>query len=109
MIFKQLKLTRNMRVDACGDPSLVQFDNWTLSIGNGMMDQLTIPDSMILTDIIPNSKKDPSSEGKAMLDFCKKIFPNLETNINIRDWLDGRAILAATNKVSSLKSYRNSI
>ena len=54
--FKQLKLTRNMRVDACGDPSLVDFDNWTLSIGNGMMDQLTIPHSMILTGIILNSK-----------------------------------------------------
>ena len=88
-----------MRVDASGDPLLEEFDQWTLGIGNGDMDQLTIPSSMMSTSIIPNSKENPSSEGKAMIEFCKEVFPNIERNIGNRDWLDGRSILAATNKV----------
>ena len=97
--FKQLRLTRNMRVDARSDPLLEEFDQWTLSIGNGDMDQLTIPESMLSTRIVKNSKKEPCSEGKAMIAFCKDVFPNIEENISNCDWLDGRAILATTNKV----------
>ena len=33
-----------------------------------------------------------------MSDFCRKIFPNIEANIHDANWLDGRSILAATNK-----------
>lgn len=33
-----------------------------------------------------------------MRDFCTKIFPNIETWINDRKWLEGRLILATTNK-----------
>ena len=94
-----------MRVDASGDPVLEDFDKWTLSVGNGEMDQLTIPDSMISTSIVPNNKKDPSSEGKAMIAFCKEVFPNIERNIGDSNWLDGRAILATTNKVRKPLKY----
>ena len=31
--FISLKLTKNMRVHASGDPELEEFDRWTLSIG----------------------------------------------------------------------------
>ena len=96
--FKLLQLSKNMRVQASGDPELVTFDNWTLDIGNGVMESLPIPDHMVATQIKPNSKDDPVSEGKAMSDFCKKIFPNIEHNIEDKNWLDGRAILASTNK-----------
>merc|ERR1712218_676929 len=53
---------------------------------------------MIATQIIPDSKENPTSEGKSMEEFCKKIFPNLAENKDDRDWLYGRAILATTNK-----------
>ena len=96
--FTLLKLCQNMRVHASGDPELERFDQWTLSIGNGVIDSLQIPQDMVATRIKPNNKQNPSSEGQAMSDFCKKIFPNIEVNIEDKNWLDGRAILASTNK-----------
>ena len=30
--------------------------------------------------------------------FCDSIFPNLKTNIHKQNWLEGRTILAPTNK-----------
>ena len=33
-----------------------------------------------------------------MTDFCKQIFPNINENIIDKNWLDGRSILAATNR-----------
>ena len=100
--FMLLKLSTNMRVHASGDPELELFDNWTLSIGNGEMDAIQVPEEMIATEIIPSSKDDSMSEGKAMLDFCGKIFPNIEENIVDRSWLEGRAILTSTNKEVSM-------
>ena len=96
--FSVLHLTTNMRVHASGDQVLETFDRWTLSIGNGEMESFKVPEDMVATRIKPNSKLNLSSEGKAMKDFCKKIFPNIEANIDDRNWLDGRAILASTNK-----------
>ena len=96
--FKQFKLSTNMRVRASGDRELQKFDEWSLSVGNGEMDVLDIPESMIATRIIPNSKENPNAEGTSMKQFCQKIFPNIETNIKVPRWLDGRAILATTNK-----------
>ena len=93
-----LKLTKNMRVQASGDPILEDFDQWTLKIGNGEISDLSVPQNFIATKIIPNSKNDSSSEGKAMQEFCEIMFPDLEQNITDRNWVDGRAILATTNK-----------
>ena len=33
-----------------------------------------------------------------MQEFCEIMFPDLEQNITDRNWVDGRAILATTNK-----------
>ena len=77
---------------------LQKFDEWSLSVGNGDMEVLNIPESMIATKIIPNSKENPNAEGTSMKQFCQKIFPNIETNITVPGWLDGRAILATTNR-----------
>ena len=95
--FQVMELTVNMRVRASGDQELQEFDDWTLSIGNGHMDQVTVPENMITTIINPNSKENPNSEGQAMEKFCEAVFPNLEANIQDRNWVEGRAILAATN------------
>ena len=95
--FKILTLTQNMRVMASGDRELEDFDKWTLSVGNGESDILKIPDQMIATVIKPNSKENPHAEDEAMHDFCEKIFPDLLQNITDRNFIEGRALLAATN------------
>ena len=96
--FQVLRLTQNMRVKASGDPVLEDFDKWTLSIGNGDATQITVPDTMVVTEIIPNTKENSQSEGQCMEDFVRKIFPNLEANIHDKSWLEGRAVLCPTNK-----------
>ena len=96
--FQQMKLTTNMRVMASGDEKLQNFNNWTLKVGNGECDTLEIPSTMIATKIQPNTKDNTGSEGVAMVQFCKEIYPNIESNIGIQGWMDGRCILAPTNK-----------
>ena len=91
-----------MRVNASGDCELQQFDEWTMSIGNGDMASVNIPPHMVATEIKPNTKENPQSEVQAMKEFCSKVFPNLETNISDRNWLEGRLILATTNKEVSI-------
>ena len=89
--FEVLRLTENMRVRASGDPVLEAFDQWTLSIGNGTIkdSSVLIPPAMI-TEIVVNTN--------SMKKFCQMIFPDIKANIHIRGWLEGRSILAPTNK-----------
>ena len=96
--FEILRLTENMRVRASGDPELEAFDQWTLSIGNGSNNDeaILIPDDMV-TEIVPNTPTESWLEEESMKKFCKLIFPDLETNILIPGWLEGRAILTPTN------------
>ena len=97
--FHVLHLTENMRVRASGDPTLEKFDKWTLSIGNGL-DQngvVPIPEEMV-TVIKPNTKTEPKNEEKSMSKFCQEVFPDMEKNIDTVGWLEGRTVLAPTNK-----------
>ena len=97
-----------MRVRADGNPELEAFDQWTLKIGNGFMDKVDIPSTMVATEITPNSSRNRNSEGDAMLDFCKNVFPNIEENLSKPGWLDGRTVMAVTNKeVASINSLLN--
>ena len=96
--FKVLELSVNMRVRASGDQRLEEFDNWTLSIGNGISSSIKVPARMIATRIAPNSKENSTAEGEAMEKFCQKIFPDIAVNIGDPNWVDGRALLAPTNK-----------
>ena len=97
--FKVYHLTENMRVRASGDPTLEEFDKWTLSIGNGTIinGEVSIPEEQ-LTEIVANTIKETKNEEKSMKQFCKQVFPNLDTNISKPGWLEGRTILAPTNK-----------
>ena len=97
--FEVLQLTENMRVRASGDPVLEAFDQWTLSIGNGIVKngEIPIPPEMI-TEIVANKPLEPWHEGNSMKKFCQQIFPDIEGKINTPGWLDGRSILAPTNK-----------
>ena len=97
--FQHFRLTENMRVRASGDPTLESFDQWTLSIGNGevLNGAVPIPEEMI-TEIVENTKLEPKNEEISMKKFCKEVFPDLEKNIHLKGWLEGRTILAPTNK-----------
>ena len=88
-----------MRVKASGDPILERFEKWTLSIGNGedMKGAVPIPEEMI-SEIVPNSKTETKNEERSMKKFCKEVFPDIIDNIDTPGWLEGRTILAPTNK-----------
>ena len=97
--FCVMRLSENMRVRASGDPALEAFDKWTLSIGNGLNlnGGVPIPEAMI-TEIKSNTKTEPKNEENSMKKFCQEVFPDIEANINTPGWLEGRTILAPTNK-----------
>ena len=96
--FTVQKLSVNMRVRADGNSHLQQFDDWSLSIGNGDIESLKVPDDMVACDIKPNSSENQTRECQAMEQFCSAIFPDIALNVSDPDWLEGRTILAATNK-----------
>ena len=73
-----------------------------LNLGNGKTDSLALPRNFIATEIQPNGPKNKMAEGQAMKEFCQKIFPDLNENIENSNFLDGRCILAATNKEVSM-------
>ena len=57
------------------------------------------------TEIVPNTLSEMKNEENSMKRFCKEIFPDIKKNINTPGWLDGRIILAPTNKeVDALNS-----
>ena len=56
-----------------------------------------IPENMV-TETIPNTKEDSKGEERSMKKFCQLIFPDIDNNITKPGWLDGRTILAPTNK-----------
>ena len=99
--FEVLSLTQNMRVMASGNPRLEDFDNWSLSIGDGTANNseglVDIPQEMCFK-IKANTIDDGKVEEKSMKDFCSIIFPDLERNVNSEGLLDGRSILAPTNR-----------
>ena len=97
--FQVMRLSENMRVRATGDPDLEQFDKWTLGIGNGIHNEgnIEIPTEMI-SEIVANNKTDSKNEERSMRKFCQAMFPNIKENINTPGWLEGRTILAPTNR-----------
>ena len=100
--FKVMQLKENMRVMASGDHELEAFDKWTLAIGNGEAptdenELIEIPEEMCLK-IEPKSLKNPDAEKNAMKALADHVYPNLEKNIAMPGWMDGRTILAPTNK-----------
>ncbi len=99
--FKVLSLTQNMRVRASGNPRLENFDQWTVSIGDGLANNsngvVDIPQDMLL-EIRPNTEANKKAEEDSMKEFCSTVFPDLPRNLACDGWLDGRSMLAPTNK-----------
>lgn len=99
--FTVLSLTLNMRVRASGDPRLENFDQWTVSIGDGIANNangvVDIPQDMFFK-IRPNTEADKNAEEKSMKEFSSTVFPDLPRNLACDGWLAGRSMLAPTNK-----------
>ena len=101
--FKVLKLEENMRVKTSHDINLEDFDKWMVSIGDGDVqaiadsDMIEIPDEMCM-EIVGKTLKDPNSEKRSMKNLAEHVYPNLNENFKAPGWMDGRAILAPTNK-----------
>ena len=97
--FKVFSLTQNMRVRSSGNPELQDFDNWTLSIGNGQLGAISLRPEMVVTEIKRNQRGAMGLEGQSMREFCQKVFPQIGQGLELSsDWLAGRAILATTNR-----------
>ena len=100
--FRVVQLKENMRIKASGDPVLEEFDNWTLSIGNGEAEQedgtdmIKVPPDMCFR-IHEKSPGNPDSEKEAMKSLANHVYPRLGQNIMIPGWINGRSILAPTN------------
>ena len=99
---KVMHLTENMRVKLSGDPNAVEFDEFTLNLGDGDVeaingtDLIEIPEEMCL-NIEPNTKDGPNNEKDAMKKLSDFVYPNLKKNFSKFGWMKGRAILAPTN------------
>ena len=114
--FTVLELTVNMRVQASGDPILEFFDKWTLSLGDGTAETVgeslvkieeppsfigvmpNISSKSMCVEIKPRTEKEPQAEINSMKTLIEQVYPDLERNIEDPKWLEGRAILAPTNK-----------
>ena len=65
------RFTKNMRVLASGNPSLIEFDEWTLSVGDGLTESIDltniieIPFEMCIK-IEEKSKENPDAEKESM-------------------------------------------
>ena len=96
-------LTKNMRILASGNTSLIAFDNWTLSVGNGVAehigntDVIEIPEEMCMV-IDERSRESPNAERDCMKKLANHVYPDLDQNHLKPSWMNGRAILAPTNK-----------
>ena len=88
-----------MRVRASGDPKLEDFDSWTLGLGNGTANDakglVAIPENMLFDN---SSNEDQKIEESCIKEFSGKVLPNLPINLTSDGWLDGRCLLAPTNK-----------
>ena len=101
--FEVMTLDENMRVQLSNDPEAETFDKLTLEIGNGdeaivdETDYVELPEEICM-EILPDSKQNPNAEKDSMRKLADHVYPKLEKNYDQDGWMDGRAILAPTNK-----------
>ena len=101
--FQVMQLDENMRVKLSNDPEAKTFDDFTLRLGNGDLettddaDYVEVPEEMC-NEIKPNSVEHPEAEKDSMKNLAAHVYPDLVKNSNKCGWMNGRAILAPTNK-----------
>ena len=93
-------LSVNMRVQATGDTDLEAFDKWCLNLGNGNIPICKSEDVIKLPeDLCIRIGEKTTDQSVTMSGFCEMIYPNIEINSGNSNWLEGRAILAPTNRM----------
>ena len=101
--FQVMQLHENMRVQLSNDPEAQIFDDLTLRLGNGDekiidgTDYVELPEEMCM-EIKQSSTKNLSAEKDAMRKLADHVYPELKKNFTEQGWMNGRAILAPTNK-----------
>lgn len=98
--FTVMELKTNMRktsTNGVPDADLEAYDQWTISIGDGTAPILEEENLIQLPEELC-MEIDPQNPVIDMDRFCEEIFPRLEQNYNDQKFLEGRAILAPTNK-----------
>ena len=102
-IFEVMHLEENMRVQMSNDPDAKQFDEFTLKLGNGNIDTIAgteyveIPEEMCM-EIQKRSADHPNAVKDSMQRLAEHVYPMLNINYKKNSWMNGRAILAPTNK-----------
>ena len=97
-------MTQKISVGASGDVRLEEFDQWLLSLGDGIATMISGKDIIELPDDLC-SVIDKADEKKSMTECCDEIFPDLTVNVGDEKWLEGRAVLAPTNhKVDNINN-----
>ena len=90
-----------MRVLANSDDiKLAEFDNWAVTLGDGALpvvgepseDNIQLPQEMCIEVDEANNERD-------LKNFCDQIYPNFEERFQEEGYMEGRAILAPTNKI----------
>ena len=82
------------------DIKLAEFDNWAVTLGDGALpvvgdpseDNIQLPEEMCIEVDEANNERDLKT-------FCDKIYPNFEQRYKEENYMEGRAILAPTNKI----------
>ena len=98
--FKIRTLSVNMRVQATGDSELEAFDKWCLDLGNGTVPVVHGDDIVKLPeDLCIRIGEKTADQSVTMSGFCEMIYPNIDINGGNSNWLEGRAILAPTNRM----------
>ena len=95
----ELKLNKraNKSNNAAANAAIDKYDEWTVSIGDGTA-PVVEGDNLIQLPEDLCVEIDPSKPQDGMAKFCEKIWPRLEENYMDISYLDGRAVLAPTNK-----------
>ena len=102
-VFEVMHLEENMRVQMSNDPDAKDFDEYTLKLGDGMVetientDLVEIPESMCM-EIKERTVNSPNAVKDSMKSLADHVYPRLNSNFKKTGWMNGRAILAPTNR-----------
>ncbi len=99
--FTIMELKQNKRAkkstDAAVNAAIDEYDEWTVSVGDGTA-PVVEGDNLIQLPEALCVEVDPAKPLDGMAKFCEEIWPRLEENYTDATYLEGRAVLAPTNK-----------
>ena len=91
---KERKLTRNMRVELCGESK--EFSELLMKIGDG-----ALPENKHIGDAMIELPHELFLENSSVNDLVNNVFPDFEKNYRTSSWIKNRAVLCPTNEECS--------